>query len=404
MKFRVVYPTLKPTAVAPFVRPCIGVPSIAVLVPEMYSWKVSLALSGEVQMGLGLMTGSIADVLDEVVDEVDTTEVEAELTGVVDLVVNVAAFVLDLMVVGRETDLGFVDVDVEAGRVDVEVAREPSSTGIVAEDPSSPAVVVAADPSSPEGVVGAELSSPDGVVAAEPSSPPLPPSDPDPAPESSPPVFAPEPSSVLEPDVGFALRVEDEDFLVEMPFLPVAVPVIEDNNFEPPFEPDLEADTAEETLLPDFEAEAVFVRLLRVELFVVDVLDDVFAVSLLQAIPTHRRVDELETEELFDDSLTEVEDSFPVEVFLVEMPGVVLMETLGVVLIDGAVTLVVVCNVVFAVVFGEVLAVVLGTGFAAAFAVVFATRTTGSCKASFISFEASEIHLHADVSSEDAMP
>jgi len=345
-------------------------------------------------------------VLDEVVDEVDTTEVGAELTGVVDLFMNVAAFVLDLMVVGSETDLGFVDVDVEAGRVDVEVAREPSFAGAVAEDPSSAAVVVAADPSSPEEVVEAELSSPDGVVAAEPSSPPLPPSDPDPDPalESSPPVFAPEPSPVLELDVGFALRVEDEDFLVEMPLLPVAVPVIEDNTFEPLFEPDLEADTAEETLLPDFEIEAVFVRLLRVELFLIDVVDDVFTVSLLQAIPTHPRVDELETEELFDDSLTAVEDSFPVEVFLVEMPGVVLMETLGVVLIDGAVTLVVVCTVVFAVVFGEVLAVVLGTGFAAAFAVVFATRTTGSCKASFISFEASEIHLHADVSSEDAMP
>lgn len=402
MKFRVVYPTLKPTAVAPFVKPCIGVPSIAVLVPEMYSWKVSLALSGEVQMGLGLMTGSIEDVLDEAVDEVDTTEVGAELTGVVDLFTKVAALVLDLIVVGSETDLGFVEVDVEAGRVDVEVAREPSSAGAIAEDPSSAAVVVAADPSSPEGVVGAELSSPDGVVAAEPSSPPSPPSDPDP--ESSPPVVAPEPSPVLELDVGFALRVEDEDFLVEMPLLPVAVPVIEDNTFEPLFEPDLEADTAEETLLPDFEIEAVFVRLLRVELFLVDVVDDVFTVSLLQAIPTHRRVDELETEELFDDSLTEVEDSFPVEVFLVEMPGVVLMETLGVDLIDGAVTLVVVCTVVFAVVFGEVLAVVLGTGFAAAFAVVFATRTTGSSKASFISFEASEIHLHADVSSEDAMP
>lgn len=119
-----------------------------------------------------------------------------------------------------------------------------------------------------------------------------------------------------------------------MSLLPVAVPVIEDNTFEPPFEPDLEADTAEETLLPEFEAEAVFVRLLKVELFLVDVLADVFAVSLLQAIPSYRRVDELETEELFDDSLTEVEDSFPVEVFLVEMPGVVLMETLGVVLID----------------------------------------------------------------------
>lgn len=368
----------------------------------MYSWKVSLALSGEVQMGLGLMTGSIEDVLDEAVDEVDTTEVGAELTGVVDLFTKVAALVLDLIVVGSETDLGFVEVDVEAGRVDVEVAREPSSAGAIAEDPSSAAVVVAADPSSPEGVVGAELSSPDGVVAAEPSSPPSPPSDPDP--ESSPPVVAPEPSPVLELDVGFALRVEDEDFLVEMPLLPVAVPVIEDNTFEPLFEPDLEPDTPEETLLPDFEIEAVFVRLLRVELFLVDVVDDVFTVSLLQAIPTHRRVDELETEELFDDSLTEVEDSFPVEVFLVEMPGVVLMETLGVDLIDGAVTLVVVCTVVFAVVFGEVLAVVLGTGFAAAFAVVFATRTTGSSKASFISFEASEIHLHADVSSEDAMP
>lgn len=340
--------------------------------------------------------------LDEAVDEVDTTEVGAELTGVVDLFTKVAALVLDLIVVGSETDLGFVEVDVEAGRVDVEVAREPSSAGAIAEDPSSAAVVVAADPSSPEGVVGAELSSPDGVVAAEPSSPPSPPSDPDP--ESSPPVVAPEPSPVLELDVGFALRVEDEDFLVEMPLLPVAVPVIEDNTFEPLFEPDLEPDTPEETLLPDFEIEAVFVRLLRVELFLVDVVDDVFTVSLLQAIPTHRRVDELETEELFDDSLTEVEDSFPVEVFLVEMPGVVLMETLGVDLIDGAVTLVVVCTVVFAVVFGEVLAVVLGTGFAAAFAVVFATRTTGSSKASFISFEASEIHLHADVSSEDAMP
>jgi hypothetical protein len=121
---------------------------------------------------------------------------------------------------------------------------------------------------------------------------------------------------------------------MKMSLLPVAVPVIEDNTFEPPFEPDLEADTAEETLLPEFEAEAVFVRLLKVELFLVDVLADVFAVSLLQAIPSYRRVDELETEELFDDSLTEVEDSFPVEVFLVEMPGVVLMETLGVVLID----------------------------------------------------------------------
>lgn len=207
-----VYPTLKPTAVAPFVKPCIGVPSIAVLVPEMYSWKVSLALSGEVQMGLGLMTGSIEDVLDEVVDEIDMTEVGTEITGVVDLVTKVAALALDLIVVGSETDLGFVEVDVEAGRVDVEVAREPSSAGAVAEDPSSAAVVVAADPSSPEGVVGAELSSPDGVVAAEPSSPPSPPSDPDP--ESSPPVVAPEPSPVLESDVGFALRVEDEDVFV----------------------------------------------------------------------------------------------------------------------------------------------------------------------------------------------
>jgi len=341
-------------------------------------------------------------VLDEVVDEVDTTEVGTETTGVVDLVMNVAAFVLDLMVVGSETDLGFVDVDVEAGRVDVEVAREPSSAGAVAEDPPSAAVVVAADPSSPEGVVGAELSSPDGIVAAEPSSPPSPPSDPDP--ESSPPVVAPESSPVLDPDVGLALRVEDKAFLVEMPLLPVAVPVIEDNTFEPLFEPDLEADNAEETLLPDLEIEAAFVRLLRVELFLVDVVDDVFTVSLLQAIPTHRRVDELEAEELFDDSLTEVEDSFPVEVFLIEMLDVVLVETLGVVLINGAVVLVVVCNMVFAVVFGEVLAVVLGTGFAAAFAVVFTTRTTGSCKASFISSEASEIHLHADVSSEDAMP
>lgn len=63
VKFSAAYPTLKPTAVAPLGKPCIGVPSIALLVPEIYSWKVSFEVRGDVQTGLGLATGSVVGVL-----------------------------------------------------------------------------------------------------------------------------------------------------------------------------------------------------------------------------------------------------------------------------------------------------------------------------------------------------
>jgi len=111
------------------------------------------------------------------------------------------------------------------------------------------------------------------------------------------------------------LSVVDEDFLDEMP-LPT-VPVTEDDNFMPLFEldetlvPDLEAEVLDETLVPDLEAETLEETLLPdlleaaddlnfelddcVELLAdVPVLDEVFAVSLLQATPMQGRVDELE--------------------------------------------------------------------------------------------------------------
>jgi len=110
------------------------------------------------------------------------------------------------------------------------------------------------------------------------------------------------------------LSVVDKDLLDEMP-LPT-VPVTEDDNFVPLFEldktlvPDLEAELLEETLLLDlleaaddlgFELDSC------VELLTdVPVLDEVFAVSLLQATPMHGRVAELEAggvlfAEAFDD-------------------------------------------------------------------------------------------------------
>jgi len=147
----------------------------------------------------------------------------------------------------------------------------------------------------------------------------------EPEPESSPPES--EPGSSPEPEVGLALSVVDEDFLDEMP-LPT-VPVTEDDNFVPLFEldetlvPDLEAEVLDETLVPDLEVETLEETLLPdlleaaddldfelddcVELLAdVPVLDEVFAVSLLQAAPMQGRVEELEADgvlfaEAFDD-------------------------------------------------------------------------------------------------------
>jgi len=204
----------------------------------------------------------------------------------------------------RVADLGLVEVRVDAGRVAVDVGRDPSSVeDVVGRDPASVGTDVGEDPSSEVAepsslaeVVAAGSSEvtgasplPAGVVSEDPD-PPL--SD-EPEPESSPPESDPESSP--EPEVGLALGVDDIDFLDEMP-LPT-VPVTEDDNFVPLFEldetlvPDLEAEFLEETLLPDlleaaddlgFELDSC------VELLTdVSVLDEVLTVSLLQATPMH---------------------------------------------------------------------------------------------------------------------
>jgi hypothetical protein len=117
VKFNAAYPTLNPTAVAPFGKPCIGVPSIALLVPEMYSWKVSFELRGEVQIGLGLKMGCVAVVLVElllgIAPELEgwmTTGIEA--SSLVDLVDTELVVRLDWIVVA---ELGLVEVRVVAG-------------------------------------------------------------------------------------------------------------------------------------------------------------------------------------------------------------------------------------------------------------------------------------------------
>jgi hypothetical protein len=80
------------------------------------------------------------------------------------------------------------------------------------------------------------------------------------------------------------------------------------------------------------------------------------------------------------------------DALLLELIDGVLRDTFGVVLMTG--------GVVFAVVF----AVVFTTGFGAGLGVDFTTRTTGSCRASSIFVEASEIQLQAAVSSSGVSP
>lgn len=203
-----------------------------------------------------------------------------------------------MLVVFIVADLGLVEVTVDAGMVEVDAAEEPSSTNVDVGDelspepsslaevvgaaPSSAGEVVAADPSSPVGVVVAEPSSPTEVVAAEESDP----SPPGLASESS-----PEPGSDV--DVGLTLRVEDEDFLTVTPL--AKVPVTEVDTLVPLFEtpdtlvPALEADETDEAL-----DAGDFVELLADIPPLADVVDEVFAVSLLHATPTQRRLDELD--------------------------------------------------------------------------------------------------------------
>lgn len=64
----------------------------------------------------------------------------------------------------------------------------------------------------------------------------------------------------------------------------------------------------------------------------------------------------------------------------------------------------VVFAVVLAVVFAVIFAVVFRVGFEMGLAVVFATRTTGSCRASFISCAAVAMQSQAAVSSAGLMP
>jgi hypothetical protein len=255
----------------------------------MYSWKVSLAARGEEQVGLGFKT-AVVDVL-AASPLGDTARLEgAEVVGTDEV------FVLAFF---RVAELGLVEVKVDAGMVDVDVAEETLSPDadvgdgpspelsslaeVVAAAPSSATEVVAAEPSSPVDVVAAEPSSPIDVVAAEESDP----SSAELAPESS-----PEPG--LDVDVGLTLRVEDEDFFTATPL--AKVPATEVDTLVPLFET---PDTLVPTLVVD-EADGVLdpedlVELLADAPPLADVADEVFAVSLLHATPIQRRVDELGT-------------------------------------------------------------------------------------------------------------
>lgn len=254
----------------------------------MYSWKVSFAARGDEHVGLGFAT-AVVNVL-AVTPVGDTAKLEgAEVVEADDV------FVLAFC---RVADLGLVEVKVDAGIVDVDVAEEPSSPKADVGDepspePSSLAKVVAAAPSSAAEVVAAELSSPVDVVAAEPSSPidvvaaeESDPSSPELAPESSPELGS-------DVDVGLTLRVEDEDFLTVAPL--AKVPVTEVDTLVPLFEipdtlvPTFVADEADEVLDPED-----FVELLADAPPLADVADEVFAVSLLHAAPIQRRLDEVE--------------------------------------------------------------------------------------------------------------
>lgn len=373
---------------------------MAVPVPYIYSWKVSLAARGDTQLGLGFAISAV-DVLavSPVGDTAGVTVAEVE-----------KFFVLVFFGVA---DLGLVEVTVDAGTVDVYMSEDPSlepswltevvaaaapspAAGVVAAEPSSSVVVVAAEPSSPSEVVMAEPSSPAEVVAAEESDP-------------SPPALAPESSPEPESDVGLALRVEDEDFLEVKPL--AKVPVTEVGAFVPLFEIDATLVPLFEmldTLVPAFEVDEVDAGLVDdLSEFLTDtpllitVADKLFAVSLLHAIPMQRRLEELELRDdavILEDGLCETGfkedtlfaedtvDTFDVVFFRVELPGFIVVFDV----------LVVVLTVVRTVVFG--------VGFGVVLAVVFATLTTGSCNAFLISWEAAEIHSQAAVSSGGVMP
>lgn len=97
----------------------------------MYSWKVSFEVRGEVQTGLGLKTGSADDVLVALLlgtaaELVDWVTTGTGLPDLINLVEMDRLVVLDLTGVA---DLGLVEVRVDAGRVEVEVGKDPSSVG-----------------------------------------------------------------------------------------------------------------------------------------------------------------------------------------------------------------------------------------------------------------------------------
>lgn len=252
-----------------------------------------MAARGEEQLGLGFATAEVYVLAALLV--VDTAKVEGAEIVEVD-----KRPVLDLIDVA---DLGLFEVTVIAEIVDVDVTEgsslEPLSLAeVVAAAPSSATEVVAAEPSSPVEVLAAEPSSPAEVAAgallSPPSEPESDPSLPELAPESS-----PEPGS----EVGVALRVEDEDFFTVIPL--TKVPVTELDTFVPLLEAEItlvllfEALDTLVLLLEALEAGKVFVddfvELLRDTPLLTPVADEVFAVSLLQAIPIQRLVDELGT-------------------------------------------------------------------------------------------------------------